>query len=146
MAKKVKQTLILVRKCKKADYTIGVLSFDGVRLCNILELPVNGTHHGKTAIPAGTYEIDLDIVSPKYKDRAWAKPYGGKVPTLKNVPGRDRILIHPGNTVNDTDGCLLPGHNTVVAMVTSSVKCYDSLMSLMLSAKEKGIKTYIKIA
>lgn len=71
-----------MRKWQKAAYTIGVLSLDGVRLCNILEPPCNGYHHGVTAIPKGTYEIDMTIVSPKYKERVWSKPYGGIVPTL----------------------------------------------------------------
>ncbi len=140
-----KQTLILVRKYRKADYTIGVLSLNGARLCNVLEPPVNGTHHGVTAIPRGTYEIDLDTVSPKFKSRAWAKPYGGKVPTLKDVPGRSRILMHPGTTVNDTDGCLLPGNNREVGKVLDSQARYHELMSIMLTAKEKGIKTFITI-
>jgi len=140
-----KQTIVLVRKYQKSDYTIGVLSRDGVRLCNILEPPVNGTHHGVTAIPGGTYEIDLETVSPKFKNRVWAKPYGGKVPTLMDVPGRSRVLMHPGTTVNDTDGCLIPGLNRKVGKVLDSQKTFHSLMSMMLEAKGKGIKTYIRI-
>lgn len=140
-----KQTLVLVRKWQKAAYTIGVLSLDGVRLCNILEPPCNGYHHGVTAIPKGTYEIDLDTVSPKFKNRVWAKPYGGKVPTLKDVPGRSRILMHPGTTVNDTDGCQLTGDYKEVGKVLNSQKRFHELMRLMLAAKAKGVKTYIKI-
>ena len=145
MEQEKKQTLVLVRKWQKATYTIGVLSLDGVRLCNILEPPCNGYHHGVTAIPKGTYEIDLDTVSPKFKNRVWAKPYGGKVPTLKDVPGRSRILMHPGTTVNDTDGCQLPGDNKEVGKVLNSQKRFHELMRLMLDAKAKGVKTYIKI-
>lgn len=139
------QTLILLRKWQKAKYTIGLLSLDGVRLHNILEPPCNGYHHGVTAIPKGTYEIDMTTVSPKFKNRAWAKPYGGIVPTLKDVPGRTRILIHPGNTVDDTDGCLLPGNNTVVGKVLNSEVRYHELMKILLKNKAEGITTYIKI-
>lgn len=145
MEQESKQTLVLVRKWQKAKYTIGILSLDGVRLCNVLEPPCNGYHHGVTAIVKGTYEIDMTIVSPKYKDRAWSKPYGGIVPTLVDVPGRSRILIHPGNTVNDTDGCLLPGNNREVGKVLDSQLCYHKLMEILMRNKEKGIKTYIKI-
>lgn len=145
MEQKDKQTMILVRKYIKSFYTIGVLSLDGCRLCNILEPPVYGTHHGVTAIPFGTYEIDLDTVSPKFKDRVWAKPYGGKVPTLKDVPGRSRILLHPGNTVDNTDGCLLPGWNREVGKVLDSQITFHKLMGIMLEAKSQGITTYIKI-
>ena len=140
-----KQTLVLLRKWQKAKYTIGLLSLDGVRLPNILEPPCNGDHHGVTAIPKGTYEIDMTTVSPKFKNRAWAKPYGGIVPTLKDVPGRTRILLHPGNTVDDTDGCLLPGNNTVVGKVLNSEVRYHELMQILLKNKAEGITTYIKI-
>jgi len=50
----------------------------------------------ETAIPTGTYSVNMNIVSPKFKDRAWAKPYNGKIPRLINVPGFDGVLIHPG--------------------------------------------------
>jgi hypothetical protein len=50
----------------------------------------------ETAIPAGAYNVTLNVVSPKFKDRAWAKPYGGKVPRILNVPGFEGVLIHPG--------------------------------------------------
>lgn len=145
MDKLSKQTFTLIRKYKKAEYTIGILSLDGVRLCNILEPPVNGTHHGVTAIPEGTYEIDLDTVSPKFKDRAWAKPYNGRVPTLKDVPGRNRILLHPGTTVNDTDGCLICGENKQVGKVLESQTTFHFLMGLLWASKFQGYKMYIKV-
>ena len=145
MEQESKQILVLVRKWQKSAYTIGVLSLDGVRLCNILEPPCNGYHHGVTAIPKGTYEIDLDTVSPKFKNRVWAKPYGGIVPTLKDVPGRSRILMHPGTTVNDTDGCQLTGDNLEVGKILNSQMRFHELMRLMLDAKQKGIKTFIRI-
>lgn len=145
MTEQKSQTLVLLRKWQKAKYTIGILSLDGVRLCNILEPPCNGYHHGVTAIVKGTYEIDMTTVSPKFKNRAWAKPYGGIVPTLKDVPGRTRILIHPGNTVDDTDGCLLPGNNTEVGKVLNSQARYHELMKILLKNQEQGITTYIKI-
>lgn len=137
--------LVLVRRYPKRDYTIGVLSLDGERLCNILEPPVRGTHHGVTAIPAGTYRIDMTTVSPKFRNRSWARPYGGIVPTLVGVPGRSRILIHPGNRVEDTDGCLLTGLNTIVGGLTSSVRCYEVVMDLLMTAKSNDIDSFIRI-
>ncbi len=35
---------------------------------------------------------------------------------LQNVPGRSNILMHPGNTADDTVGCLLPGLRLNAAM------------------------------
>lgn len=137
---------MLRRRWLKENYTIGELSLGGVVLCNILELPVYGTHHGKTAIPAGRYEIDMSVVSPKYKDRLWGERYDGIVPTLVGVPGRDRILIHPGNSVTDTDGCLLPGMNREKGRVVESLLTYYNLMdSYLMKAKARGDKSYINI-
>lgn len=137
---------LLNRTWQKKDYTIGQFTLNGVFLCHILELPVNGTHHGKTAIPAGRYEIDMSIVSPKYKDRLWAERYDGIVPTLVGVPGRSRILMHPGNSVDDTDGCLLPGINKVKGRVVESLLNYYDLMdSYLMKAKARGQKCYITI-
>jgi hypothetical protein len=50
----------------------------------------------ETAIPTGTYNVTLNVISPKFKDRTWAKPYGGKVPRILNVPGFNGVLLHPG--------------------------------------------------
>lgn len=49
-------------------------------------------------IPAGIYEA-VKYSSDKHP-RAWL---------LKDVPGRDHILIHSGNTEKDTLGCILVG-------------------------------------
>lgn len=138
--------LLLERSWPKADYTIGVLSCMGERICEMLELPVEGKHHGKSAIPAGTYEIDMNTVSPKFADRFWAACYKGIVPWLKDVPGRTRILIHPGNTAADTDGCLLPGRNKEKGKVLESQACYHTLMKkYLLPAKVAGAKILITI-
>lgn len=126
----------LHRRWPKANYTIGDVYLAGKKFCNSLEPPVTGD--GVVAIPPGVYEIDVTIVSPKYKERSWAKKYGGIVPTITNVPGRDRILIHPGNTVADTSGCILPGVNREKGKVLESVKHYDVIMESLLKAHAEG--------
>lgn len=51
------------------------------------------------AIPFGSYYFDL-VKSPRF---------GRVLPRLREVPGRQGILIHAGNTVSDTRGCILLG-------------------------------------
>lgn len=95
------------RKAFEKDYTIGDLFVDGKFVSNTLEDTDRGLTqdmtleeikarkvYGKTAIPVGTYEIDMNTVSPKFKDRSWAKPYGGKLPRLIGVNGFEGVLLH----------------------------------------------------
>lgn len=151
--------LKVIRKAKTPEYTIGKLYIDGKLFSDTLEdcdrglrqdMPLEEIKakkvYGKTAIPTGTYEIDMNTVSPKFKDRSWAKPYGGKLPRLVNVPGYEGVLIHVGNTSESTSGCLLVGKNSVKGMVTDSSKTFMSLMTKhLLPAKLRGEKITLTI-
>lgn len=114
--------LTVKRIAKKQTYTIGKLSIDGQYFCDVLEDRDRGLDdgmsvgtiasrkvYGQTAIPTGTYKVDMDTVSPRFKNRPWAKPYGGRIPRIMGVKGFDGVLIHPGNSEKDTLGCLLVG-------------------------------------
>lgn len=140
------------RKVFDKDYTIGRLFIDGVAFCDTLEdcdrgltqdMPLEEIKakkvYGKTAIPKGTYEIDMNTVSPKFKDRSWAKPYGGKLPRLVNVPGFDGILVHPLNNASESLGCIGVGKNSIKGMITDSTRTFHTLMSkYLLPAKVRG--------
>lgn len=140
--------LQLKRRYKGANYTIGDLYIDGKWFSNTLEdTDRNLTStmskdeiakikvYGKTAIPTGTYVIDMNIVSPKFGKRSWAQPYGGKVPKLLDVPGYDGVLIHPGNTADDTSGCILVGENKVKGQVIESQNTFHKLMNILKEDK-----------
>jgi hypothetical protein len=151
--------LTVERRWPKATYTIGRLYVDGVYFCNTLEDTDRGLNkfmredeivqkkvYGETAIPKGTYVIDMDTVSPKYAAvKFFADVCEGKVPRLRNVPGFDCILIHTGNTALDTRGCLLVGLNTKVGQVTSSRDTFQKLYAKMKEAKDKGEAVTIEI-
>lgn len=131
--------ILIERIWRKEDYTIGILYVNGVRLCNTLEDAVRSEKvYGKTAIPAGTYRVLMNTVSQKFQDRAWAKPYGGLVPRLRNVPDFQGVLIHPGNTAADTDGCILVGDNTIKGQLTNSTNRFYQLMGKLLAAALAG--------
>ena len=144
--------LPLQRIAKKETYTIGRLYVDGIYVCNTIEDKDRGlkSHYpleqiskvkvyGETAIPMGTYTIDMDKVSPKFSSRSWAKPYGGKIPRLRSVPGFDGVLIHPGNTADDSLGCILVGINDKVGRVSDSQRTFKRLMDEhLIPAYERG--------
>lgn len=81
-----------------ANGTFGEIYMNGEHLCFTCELPWQDNKTGISCIPAGTYECQPHD-GVKFK-RVWE---------LENVPNRSAILIHNGNTVDDTDGCILVG-------------------------------------
>lgn len=141
--------LELIRRYCGNGYTIGSLFVDGVKFCDTLEDTDRGLKSsmtlqeikankvkGKTAIPTGIYHVDMDTVSPRLKGKSWAKPYGGRVPRLQGVKGFDGVLIHPGNTADDTEGCILVGRNTEVGKLTDSKATYCKLFEMMDAVNE----------
>ncbi len=148
------------RKWKKEGYTIGQLYIDDTFFCNTLEDKDRGLKNtmtleeirkrkkaGVTAIPTGTYTIRMDITSPKYSSKEWfiKNCHGAKLPRLENVPGFEGILIHPGNSASDTDGCLLVGKNDIAGKVTKSKECFLQLYNRMYEAYRRGEKIEITI-
>ena len=150
--------LTVDRKWKKANYTIGNLYVDGSKFCNTLEDTDRGLKqtdpideikkkkvYGETAIPTGTYQVRMDIVSPKYNTVSFFKKLcNGMVPRIMNVPGFEGILIHTGNSPIDTYGCLLVGKNTQVGRVTQSKDTFEKLYKKMKKAHDKGEKIWIE--
>lgn len=142
--------LTLKRIAKRPTYTIGKLYIDGVYVCDTIEDTDRGLSqkdslanikkkkiYGQTAIPTGTYDITMNVVSPKFKDRTWAKPWGGKLPRLLNVPGYEGVLIHVGNSAEDSLACVLVGQNKVVGKVINSTVTFNKLMQILTKAKDK---------
>jgi hypothetical protein len=152
--------LLLKRIALRPDYTIGRLYIDGAYFCDTLEDTDRGldaatrsdtyirTHkiYGLTAIPRGTYRIDMNTVSQKFRTRSWAVPFGGILPRLEAVLGFIAILIHVGNKAEDTDGCILVGLNKVVGgLVQSTQTFYELMREHLLPAKERGEEITITI-
>lgn len=128
--------LLLKRIALKPEYTIGKLYIDGQYFCDTLEDTVRDTKiAGKTAIPEGTYQVIVNR-SPKFKR---------DLPRLLNVPNFEGILIHRGNTPNDTSGCILVGENKVKGKVINSTKYETLLTSILKSNLQQGRKAAITV-
>ena len=132
--------LLLKRLYLKPDYTIGRLFVDDVYLCDTLEDRVRDLEHepkipGKTAIPAGRYEIVVN----------YSPHFGRELPRLMGVPGFEGILIHRGNTPEDTSGCILPGENRTRGKVVNSTNYELHLTAQLLAAQSRGIRNFITI-
>lgn len=147
--------LKLQRTFKGVSYTIGKLHLNDKYFCDTLEDTDRGLKstmsveeierikvYSQTAIPTGTYKINMNTVSPKFKDRVWAKPYGGKLPRLINVKGYSGVLIHVGNKPEDTLGCILVGENKVKGQVINSTAAFNRLMTEL--SKDSNIELTIE--
>ena len=144
--------LTLNRRFKAPEYTIGDLYIDGQWFCNTLEdtdrdlsqdmlltYIQNKKIKSQTAIPTGTYKVDMDTVSPKYSNYSkypYARQFNAKMPRLLNVKGFEGILIHAGSTQKHTDGCILVGINKVKGQVINSQTTWKKLMSVLLKDKD----------
>ena len=148
--------ILVERKWKKPHYTIGVMSIDGKRFCETLEDVDRNLNSSmsveqikaikkpnETAIPTGTYEVTLDIFSPKFGNKSfYKKTCNGKLPRILNVKGFDGVLIHCGNTNLDTSGCILVGRNLEKGKVLKSQETFEKLYKIL---KENKNNLTIKI-
>ena len=140
--------ILIKRRYIGSEYTIGSMFLNDTYFCDTLEDVVrdhnkdgvlNGPNenkvNGKTAIPYGEYKVIVNE-SPRFKRR---------LPRLLDVPHFDGILIHRGNTHEDTSGCILVGENKVKGKVINSTKYELELVRIIEDAARRGEKTTIRI-
>lgn len=131
-------TLLLRRKVEPDIPTMGELyGPDSVFWSHTCEDPVRNVKIPKaTAIPAGTYEIVIDQ-SLRFK-----RP----MPRLLNVPYYTGVLIHPGNSELNTEGCLLVGkwNRKPPWTLTDSRDTFDRLFPMIRKLLDKD-SLFIKI-
>ena len=78
--------------------TNGTLLFNGAAICSTIELPWKNNQPRISCIPEGTYRL-VKRYSPHHK---WHFE-------LKDVPGRQLILVHPANdAMSELQGCIAP--------------------------------------
>ena len=128
--------LILKRVSSTTKCTLGVLidSESGFIVSLMLELPWKFNRKSESCIPDGDYVCE-PYSSDKYKN----------VFQVVDVTGRSHILIHSGNTVNDTNGCLLPGVSFGTYKENEAVfQSKNSLSDIKKYVGDKSFKLTIK--
>lgn len=138
--------LLLKRIARKPKYTIGRLYVDGKYLCDSIEdtdrkltqdMPLSDIKkikvQNETAIPTGTYNVTINIISPKFSKKSFyiKNADGGRVPRILNVKGFDGILIHCGQDQNSSSGCIIVGENKVVGKVVNSQDTFIKLYKIL---------------
>lgn len=82
---------------KTSEGTFGAILVEGKLFCLTLELPFLYNIRSQSCIPIGEYTCT-------YREDPNRESYH-----VKDVPRRDGILIHAGNGLEDTTGCILVG-------------------------------------
>ncbi|SEM17911.1 hypothetical protein SAMN05216436_102146 [bacterium A37T11] len=80
------------------DGTNGRLVYRNNQVCETIELPWRNNKRQVSCIPEGRYRL---VRKMHYKN--------GEQLAVQNVPGREAILLHPGNIAfRDLQGCIAP--------------------------------------
>lgn len=138
---------ILVQRYKhEADFTLSKISIDGQFECYGLEdekREVKVMH--ETRIPEGKYKIELRTFGGHHERYKVKFPNHEGMLWVTNVPKFKDILIHIGNTDEDTSGCLLVGLSVDEAngKLINSTAAYERIYKKVLQAARTG-NLYIK--
>lgn len=139
--------LKVARLADNTDASIGLLAVNGSFQCFTVEDEKRAVKVKKeTRIPEGIYEVVFRTEGShheKYKLKYGANHYG--MLHIINVPNFQFILIHIGNTDEDTEGCLLVGeslHSNFT--VSGSTIAYEKLYKLVADALNKKEKVTIE--
>lgn len=136
--------MIVQREPFLRNGTIGRLSVDGREFCFTLEPPqYSQITDGPVCIPAGVYPVKVDF-SPRFQR---------SMPRVMHVPDRDGILIHWGNYVENTEGCILVGSSKSMVQsaepypaVWNSRETFDRLYREIEEAQASGVVLTIRDA
>ena len=119
--------------------TIGQLLVDGASECFTLEDVVRADGvkvYGETAIPAGSYPVTITPSARFKRD----------LPLIENVPNFEGIRIHPGNTAEDTHGCVLVGRTKGPDFVGESKAAFAALYAKIAAALDAGDAVTLEVA
>ena len=132
-----KVNLLLIRDTLTEQSTMGKLFLNGEEFCDTLELPWKENKRSISCIPAGEYDARLRL--PR---ESATREYVHLL--IKDVPNRDYILVHIGNTTKDTKGCILVGQSRKQHFVGNSTLAMELLIKEIINLGGENIKLIIK--
>ena len=105
---------------------------------------------GKTRIPEGRYEIKKRYGSPAFGHLDQKYDWHDGMLHLQDVPGFTWIYLHPGNTHEHTEGCILVGDGAKSNIpgegaVTNSRDAYERLYKEVSAMLDTGKRVFIQI-
>ena len=137
MTKKKLINLLLIRDTFSENSVIGELFLNGERMCDTLENPWLDNQRNISCIPEGEYPVRLRL--PR---ESATRDYMHLL--VKDVPNRDYILFHIGNSAKDTSGCILVGLGSQQDFVSNSTLAMDLLIKEVIHLGGENINLIIK--
>ena len=132
-----KINLLIIRDTFTEESTIGKLYVNGEEFCDTLELAWRDNQRRVSCIPAGEYKTRIRL--PR---ESASRDYIHLL--VEDVPERDYILFHRGNTAKDSRGCVLVGQSRKQDFVGNSRLAMDLLMKEIIHLGGENIKLIIK--
>ena len=129
--------LLILRDTFTEESTLGELFVNGERFCDTLELPYRDNRRSVSCIPIGRYKVRM-----RYPRESATRDYLHLL--VQDVPNRDYILFHRGNTAKDTRGCILVGLGSQQDIVNNSTLAMDLLMKEVINLGGENINLIIK--
>ena len=129
--------LLLIRDTFSKNSVIGELFINGERICDTLENAWKNNQRNISCIPEGEYPVRLRLAR-----ESGSRDYLHLL--VQEVPNRDWILFHRGNTAKDTSGCILVGLGSQQDVVNNSVLAMDLLMKEIINLGGENINLIIK--
>lgn len=128
--------VVVLNRTYFPEGTQGTLEWNGTLVCYTIELPWLHNQQRVSCIPEGEYVLQKRF-SPKFK---WHLH-------LRNVPGRDLILIHPANDAKtELLGCIAPvTYHTGIGKGSLSRKALEKLKVLVYDALDHNEEVKISI-
>ena len=132
-----KINLLIIRDTFTEESTLGKLYINGEFFCDTLENPWKNNVRNISCIPDGVYDVRLRL--PR---ESASRDYLHLL--VKEVPNRDYILFHRGNTSADTSGCILVGQSREQDRVNNSRLAMDLVIKEIINLGGENINLIIK--
>ena len=129
--------LLIIRDTFTEESTIGKLYINGEVFCDTLENPYINNERNISCIPEGQYKVRL-----RRARESATRDYLHLL--VQDVPNRDWILFHRGNTAKDTSGCILVGNGREQDIVENSRLAMDLVIKEILNLGGENINLIIK--
>ena len=129
--------LLIIRDTFTKESTIGKLYINGESFCDTLENPYINNERNISCIPEGKYKVRLRLAR-----ESATRDYLHLL--VQDVPDRDWILFHRGNTAKDTSGCILVGNGRKQDTVNNSRLAMDLVMQEIIYLGGENINLIIK--